>query len=122
MSATHQACDSRLLSRYYDGELDPARSEAVARHLEHCPHCRRELAALERVSAGVTAAVQAAADQAPLDGLEAQVLEAIRKKERPAGGSWLKGLLLPRRLVPAAAVVIALIAVGVSLRMPDAVV
>lgn len=119
MSATHQSCDPRLLNRYYDGELGPARHEKVARHIEGCPHCRRELAALEQLSGGVAATVQAAADKAPLDGLEARVMAAIRDRE-PAAPSWLKGLLVPRRLVPVAAVVIALIAVGVSLRMPDA--
>lgn len=123
MSVTHQSCDQQLLSHYYDGELAPDQHERVARHLEGCPHCRRELAALEQVSAGVAASVQAAADKAPLDGLEARVLTAIRDREQAAGGgAWLKGLLAPRLLVPAAAAIIALITVGVSLRMPDAVV
>ena len=119
MSPTHQSCDQRLLSRYYDGELDSARHEQVARHLEGCPQCRRELEALARLSANVTAAVSAAADQAPLEGLDARIIERIRKEAPAAEGTWLRRLLLPRRLVPAAAVVIAFIAVGLSLRMPD---
>ena len=121
MSATPKIYDPRLLSRYYDGELAPDRREQVARHVENCPSCRRELADLAQVSAGVAAAVQAAEAKAPLEGLEARVFSAMRARERKAGGAWWKGLLTPRRLVPAAAVVIALIAVGVSLRMPDAV-
>ncbi|MCL6621979.1 MAG: zf-HC2 domain-containing protein [Syntrophobacterales bacterium] len=41
------------LSAYLDGETTTAETELVARHLADCPECRRELAALERLSAAL---------------------------------------------------------------------
>jgi anti-sigma factor RsiW len=41
------------LSAYLDGETTTAETELVARHLEDCPGCRRELAALERLGAAL---------------------------------------------------------------------
>lgn len=41
------------LSAYLDGETSAADTEAIRRHLEVCPECRRELAAWERLNAAL---------------------------------------------------------------------
>lgn len=42
-------CDEvrKRLSRFLDGELNVREKELVSRHIEQCPGCRQELAALE---------------------------------------------------------------------------
>lgn len=41
------------LSAYLDGETLPGETESVKRHLQVCPECRQELAALERLTAAL---------------------------------------------------------------------
>ncbi len=42
------------LSAYLDGETEARETERIRQHLEVCPECRGELAALERLSAALT--------------------------------------------------------------------
>jgi anti-sigma factor RsiW len=41
------------LSAYLDGETPAAETESLERHLQVCPECRRELAALRRLTAAL---------------------------------------------------------------------
>ena len=46
-----------LLGPYHDRELGPEPSREVAAHVEHCPSCAAELAAMRDLSARIVAAV-----------------------------------------------------------------
>ena len=104
-------CDEviRSLSEFQDGELPAGTREKVGRHLDACPRCRRIRTELTNVSLLVRAAPQ----PAMLDGLEAQVRDALRARTGPAK-IWARGPMVIAPLVSAAAAaaITALIAGG----------
>lgn len=74
------------LSAYMDGETSLAETEQVARHLEVCPECRRELAALKRLSAA-------------LAELKVTVPPLAVPRLQPGRAAWWQALSLAASLV-----------------------
>lgn len=68
----------RFLSAYHDGELSPAREQAVRGHLDHCAACRDRLRALQ----GVRLSLAVLDTPPPPAGLAERILRAA--EERPA--------------------------------------
>ena len=50
MTETNQHCDSTLLQRYRDRDLDPAAAKSFEQHLRSCKQCERELQELDRLT------------------------------------------------------------------------
>jgi len=92
----------KLLSRYVDGELPPRDREAVERHVEACPGCRRELEGL-RADADL---LSSAAGPAPSDWLVTRTMAEVRQESlrrtarRPA---WARVLATAAAVVLVAA-------------------
>ena len=63
------AAVSAVIQRYLDGEL-PGGAEAVAAHLDACPHCDLEAATYQRLRAALAE---------PADDIDAAVLERLRR-------------------------------------------
>ncbi|MBM3500068.1 MAG: hypothetical protein FJX74_15540, partial [Armatimonadetes bacterium] len=74
----------RRLTRYQDGDLPPAQTQALAEHLRGCPGCRRELAALKAVAALLNGLGEVEPDEAfTRDVLRAVAGERIAEPARP---------------------------------------
>ncbi|MEO0082525.1 MAG: TonB family protein [candidate division WOR-3 bacterium] len=104
---------SELLGPYLDAELDDMRRHRVAAHLETCPECRRELAALEALHRLVREK-----DTGPTladdywDWHRFQVWKRIRTGRRPERQPAARhGLYLSRLGIVAAGVVVVLVVV-----------
>lgn len=83
-------CETGLLRAYLDAALPPAAQAAVAAHLDGCPACRQELAALRQRSLTMTARLAALEPQAHEVPAPAQALAQFRVQtqrvlENPAG-------------------------------------
>jgi len=92
METMSQECPgvTEQLSAYLDGELDEARRNAVAAHLQICAACRRELELLTALEG----ALGSLAAPAPPD-LTARVLARLHRRRRP----WWQNLALAASLV-----------------------
>jgi len=96
-----------LLPWYANGTLGEQEREQVARHLESCADCRRELDDLRQMKRNLTAMYHAQPEPSPL--LARSVMAKVAT-ERPAGAvrrsgerpwligidQWLRSLLLPQ--------------------------
>src|SRR5438445_407347 len=76
----------RELSSYLDGGLSVRRTRAVARHVEACPTCARELAALRTVKS----ALASQQEVEPRLGWLPQVQEQVATGARPASTSRIR--------------------------------
>ena len=104
----------RELSSYLDGGLSGRRAETVARHVETCPACARELAALRTIKS----ALASQQEVEPRPGWLRRVLEQVAAGARPSSTSWIR---LRLRLRLAAGIVAAaggLMGVGLWLAPP----
>jgi len=97
-------CSLELLDRYYDGEISPDESKAVADHLDGCPACRKRLGARRVVSESVRAAADEAVSRTDFSLLDQKVLDRIDAYRTPFL-SKLKNIRFSWRLyVPASAI------------------
>jgi anti-sigma factor RsiW len=104
----------RELSSYLDGGLSDRRTKAVARHVEACPACGRELAALRKVSS--TLASQEEVEPRP--GWLSRVQEQVAAGARPASTARIRLRLRLRLAGGIAAVAVGLVSVGLWLAPP----
>src|SRR5260370_16777065 len=74
------------LSSYLDGGLSDRRTKAVARHVEACPACGRELAALRKVSS----ALASQEEVEPRPGWLSRVQEQVAAGARPASTARIR--------------------------------
>ncbi len=76
--------DVRLkLGPWHDGEVAGAHAEAIDAHVETCPRCTREMAALREIDQLLAVDVDAA-------DLCHRVVAAARKQNRPGTAWWLR--------------------------------
>ncbi|MBN2202379.1 zf-HC2 domain-containing protein [bacterium] len=87
----------KWLSAYMDGELIPARKDAVASHLGSCEACRSRLAEWK----AVWQALDALPAAAPSPAFRSRLAARIRESERPPVSERFERFLIP---VSAAAV------------------
>lgn len=102
----------KFIHAYLDGEFDEREWVAIRAHLEGCPSCRRRAQFEERFRQVLKSSLQPI--QAPAR-LRAAALRALQEADRSAG--W--GRRWAWRLVPAAAAVVAVAAVGYLQLRPD---
>ena len=104
----------RELSSYLDGGLSDRRTEAVARHVEACPTCARELAALRRVSA----ALASQQEVEPRPGWLPRVQELAAAGALPASTARIRLRLRLRLAAGIVVVAVGLLSVGLWLAPP----
>jgi anti-sigma factor RsiW len=104
----------RELSSYLDGGLPARRTGAVARHVEACPACARELAALRTVKA----ALASQQEVEPRPGWLSRVQERVAAGAPPASTSWIRLRLRLRLAGGIATVAVGLGCVGLWLAPP----
>jgi len=104
----------RELSSYLDGGLSDRRTEAVARHVEACPACARELVALRKVSS----ALASQEDVEARPGWLSRVQEQVAAGARPASTARIRHRLRLRLAGGIAAVAVGLVSVGLWLAPP----
>lgn len=80
------ACDDVLLDRYLDGDLGAEEKAQVTAHLDDCPTCRRQAAAMTAFSQALRDRVERAADSVDFMALEKQVLIKALRQHRSRGG------------------------------------
>lgn len=80
------ACDGVLLDRYLDGDLGAKEKEQMSAHLDGCPNCRRQSAAMIAFSKGLCDRVEQATDSVDFMALEKQVVTKALRQHRSAGG------------------------------------
>lgn len=102
------------LSSYLDGGLSDRRTKAVARHVEACPACGRELAALRKVSS----ALASQEDVEARPGWLSRVQEQVAAGARPASTARIRHRLRLRLAGGIAAVAVGLVSVGLWLAPP----
>lgn len=111
----------RQLSALRDGGLDRARETGVLAHLDSCPECAGEWRALTSAMEALALAPR----MEPRESLASQVLNRLELERRGPGLALLfrsvwaaRPLILPS-LIPAALVVVAVIAAAVALDRPE---
>lgn len=84
----------RHIEAYADGELNPARTESVRRHLTQCDDCRRRLEALSSLDASL----RDLPVPAPPAGLAGRIgAQARRRLGQPPAGLPVEGLTVTLR-------------------------
>ncbi len=99
MTNSEIICDTELVSRYLDNELDGNELKRVETHISDCKSCRTRLNDYIKIDNGINFLINNRAD-AQSRGFENRVIEAIRGK-RAGSTSWKKAVLSKRMLVPA---------------------
>jgi anti-sigma factor RsiW len=104
----------RELSSYIDGGLSGRRAERVARHVETCPACARELAALRTIKS----ALASQQEVEPRPRWLRRVQEQVAAGARPSSTSWIRLRLRLRLAAGIAAAAGGLMGVGLWLVPP----
>ena len=104
----------RELSSYLDGGLSDRRTGGMARHVEACPTCARELAALRKVRA----ALASQEEVEPRPGWQSRVQQQVAAGARPASTARIRLRLRLRLAGGIAAVAAGLLSVGLWLAPP----
>ena len=112
MSERHPG--GRELSSHLDGGLAGRRAETVARHVETCPACARELAALREVKS----ALASQQEVEPRPGWLRRVQEQVAAGALPSSTSWIRLRLRLRLAAGIAAAAGGLVGVGLWLSPP----
>jgi len=104
MEKTHEPCDSEMLSRFFDNELESDEHTLTDAHLSTCSECRKTLSEYQRLSGFFAGGFQKAVlHHSHPDMLETALLNRIRKT-RPRPMTKFSSLLTSGRvLIPAAA-------------------
>ena len=117
MKNFENTCDSSLVDRFWDKELEPDEQDRVREHIKKCAACQKTLQGRQRVSGLFHAGLKAALSQTDLEGLEETILDLAQQRRTP----WwmgLRALLISKRvLIPAAAMALILM-VFFSVRKP----
>lgn len=80
-------CDEILMDRYLDGNLELEEKAQMTAHLERCPQCRRQVAAMTTFAEDFHDRVQHVTDSVDFIALEKQVLTKALRQHRSRVGS-----------------------------------
>lgn len=92
-------CDTELISRYYDNDLNPEESSDVKAHIDSCEKCRKSLTEYSNLAERIKFTFSEAAEHGTFK-VENRIIESIRKKNRPwwirlADQVFAKKVLIP---------------------------
>jgi anti-sigma factor RsiW len=105
------SCDSELISRYHDDELDTEATAQVRRHLETCDACRKTLMEIKGISQVFRDRIHREGRTVAPASIDAQILSRITGKPRFSFYGFLKPLVTKKFVYPAAAAMAVLILV-----------
>ena len=94
-------CDTELISRYYDNDLDPEEYSDIKDHIDSCEKCRKSLAEYGRLTDKLKLTIDEPAEYDTLK-IENRVIESIRRKNRAWWVRLADQLFVRRILIPAA--------------------
>jgi len=92
-------CESDLISRYMDEELEGDELERVNAHIAGCDSCRIRLSDYDKIGTGLKSSLYSQPDTMTGE-IADSVIESIRKKKRSGLRSWKDYILTKRTLVP----------------------
>ena len=111
-------CDSELISRYYDEELDQVERSQVESHILVCPSCNQILEDLKEISDQYGAHLERQSVGINTQETEKHVLDRLRRSEAPLWARVKETFLSKKILVSATATAcVALLLITVS-RVP----
>jgi len=93
-------CDTELISRYYDKDLNPEEYSDIKAHIDSCKTCRKSLAEYGCLADSLKTTFNEAFENDTLK-IENRIIESIRRKKR---AWWLRladQFLTKRILIPA---------------------
>jgi anti-sigma factor RsiW len=93
-------CDTELISRYYDNDLDPGEYSDIKDHIDSCEKCRKSLAEYSKLTDGLKLTIDEPTEYDTLK-IENRVIESIRRKNRPWWIRLADQVFAKRILVPA---------------------
>ncbi len=103
MKDEFKICNTELISRFFDKELDAGEYARVAGHIRTCPACRKSLDEFATLSGDIKSHLTGSTEPDSAR-LEENVLKAIERKEAPW---WIKSkevLLSKKVLIPASVI------------------
>ena len=118
MNNIKSKCDSELISRFYDGELEKEEYTRIKVHIDSCSECRESLHELETISGRIRDHFSGSMLKSQLSDVEDDFMNEIltRKTSRIR---WFMDLLISKKaLVPATAFVTILLVFAVFFRTP----
>ena len=92
-------CETELISRYVDNELDSDELVRLKAHISDCDSCRKRLDDYGRIGSGLNSLIQLYQDTATRD-LEDKVVESVRRKSNVGFRVWKDVILSKKMLVP----------------------
>lgn len=92
-------CDTELISRYLDNELEQDESVRVKTHIAGCESCRAKLNDYGKIGADLNSLVLAKTG-ASTGVVEEKVLDSIRRKNNTGLKGWKDVILSRKTLVP----------------------
>lgn len=92
-------CESELISRYLDNELDGEELKRVETHIEGCDSCRVRLLDYDKVSAGLDTPLYHQSD-VEAEEFEDRLIKSINRKKDSGFRDWKDYLFHKRVLVP----------------------
>ncbi len=82
------ACDSRLLSRFADGEVSAVERDRVSRHLTHCQTCRNALNRIRLLADTCESFMDTSRFQKDLAGIEGRIMGRIKRPVTWGERAW----------------------------------
>ena len=111
-------CDSELISRYYDEELDQVERSQVESHILVCPSCNKILEDLKEISNQYGGHLARQSVGIDTQEIEKHVLDRLRRSEAPLWARVKETLLSKKILVPATATACVALLLITVLRVP----
>jgi anti-sigma factor RsiW len=93
-------CDTELISRYYDNDLNPEEYSDIEDHIDSCEKCRKSLAEYSKLTDSLKLTFNEPAEDDTLK-VENRVIESIRRKNRAWWVRLADQVFARRILVPA---------------------
>jgi hypothetical protein len=111
-------CDTEMISRFYDKELEPDEYIRVKEHIHSCNSCREILNDLENISEQVKEHLSDSVLKTQFAGIEGDVINCIRHKEKPWFFKLINMLISKKMLVPATAMASIILVFAIFFRTP----
>jgi len=105
MKIDADTCDPAVVSRFFDGELDPIDCESIKQHICNCLECEKLMEDLKTISGHIRTHM---ADHRAGKGqvaVESGIIDTIRKRNLSRWASARETLFSRKALIPAAALV-----------------
>ena len=100
MADSQAICDTELISRYFDNELNGDDLEKVKSHIESCESCRRKSSEYADIKTGFNSLIDIPINETDRE-IEEKLIASIRNKKSRGFFGWIETVLSKKALVPA---------------------